>query len=167
MSQNFQHAGSIFSVLQTSPLGLAIQQSTWLFPTIETVHVLALAGVFGSIAIVDFRLLGVASKDRSISGLTMDLLPWTWGAFALAAVSGTLLFTSRAADYMHIGAFPTKFVFMALAGANMLVFHFVTQKTMKDWDMGRPAVAARAAGAVSLLSWTAVVFCARQVGFHL
>jgi hypothetical protein len=158
---------AIFKALQASPVGVTITQSTWMFPTIETVHVFALAVVLGSIAIVDFRLLGWASKGRPVSVLTDRMLPWTWGAFALAVVSGSLLFTSRAADYVALPAFTAKFVFMALAGLNMVIFHLVTQRTMKTWDLGRPPVGARVAGAVSLVCWGAIVLCARKVGFSL
>jgi hypothetical protein len=164
---NFADDHSIFAALQQSALGTAIQQSTWMFPTIETVHVFALAAVFGSIALVDLRLLGLVSKDRKVTVVTNELLPLTWGAFALAAISGTLLFTSRAADYMHIIEFPTKFVFMALAGVNMLVFHLVTQKSISKWDAGKPILGARVAGGLSLFFWAAVIICARRTGFHL
>jgi hypothetical protein len=164
---DYAHDPSIFAALQRSALGTAIQQSTWMFPTIETIHVFALAAVFGSIALVDLRLLGLASKDRSVTAVTRELLPWTWGAFAVAAISGSLLFVSRAADYVHIWVFPAKFVFMALAAVNMLVFHLVTQKSIARWDTGRPILGARVAGGLSLVLWTAVVLFARQTGFHL
>lgn len=157
----------LFRAIQDSALGSTISQSTWMFPTIETVHVMALSAVVGSIVVVDLRLLGLASKDRPISALTREFLPWTWGAFALAVVSGTLLFTSRAADYMALTPFLAKFAFMALAGANMVWFHLATQRSIKDWDTGEPARAAKAAGLVSLVLWFAIVICGRQVGFNL
>ena len=158
---------AIFKVLQHSPVGEAISGSTWMFPTIETIHVFALAAVLGSIAMVDLRLLGWASRERPVSRLSGELLPWTWGAFVLALVSGGLLFTSRAADYMALPAFLTKFVLMGLAGVNMVFFHIYTQRSIKDWDLGRPVVAARIAGGLSLLLWGAIVVCARKVGFSL
>jgi len=158
---------SIFRAIQDSPLGSTISQSTWMFPTIETLHVIALSIVLGSIVVVDLRLVGLASRDRSVTALTKQFLPWTWGAWLCALVTGSLLFTSRAADYMNISAFPAKFVFMAIAGLNMVYFHFATQKTIGQWDSGEPTPAAKMAGAVSLAMWAMVVICARQVGFHL
>jgi len=158
---------SIFRAIQDSSLGSTIAQSTWMFPTIETFHVIALSIVLGSIVVVDLRLVGLASKDRSVTALTKQFLPWTWGAWLFSLATGTLLFTSRAADYMHISAFPAKFVFMAIAGLNMIYFHFATQKSIAQWDDGEPAPAAKIAGAVSLVMWALVVICARQVGFHL
>ncbi len=158
---------AIFETLQASVVGITITESTWMFPTIETIHVFALAVVLGSIAIVDLRLLGWASKGRPASALIHSMLPWTWAAFGLAVASGSLLFTSRAADYIALPAFNAKFVFMALAGLNMVVFHLVTQRNMAKWDTGKPATGARVAGALSLLFWGAIIVCGRQVGFSL
>jgi hypothetical protein len=160
-------APTLFKALQASPLGSTISQSTWMFPTIETIHVVAVASVIGSIFVVDLRLLGVASGKRPASALIGEFLPWTWGAFALALISGGLLFTSRAADYMAVPAFVAKFAIMAVAAANMLVFHLTTERRIAAWDLGRPALGARVAGGLSLLLWTAIVVCGRQVGFSL
>ncbi len=158
---------TLFKALQASPLGSTISQSTWMFPTIETVHVVAIATVIGTIAMVDLRLLGVASKGRPASALIREFLPWTWGGFALALVTGSLLFTSRAADYMALPAFLAKFVIMAMAAANMLVFHLTAERRIAAWDLGRPATGARVAGGLSLLMWAAIVVFGRQVGFSL
>ncbi len=158
---------AVFKALQSSPLGQTISQSTWMFPTIETVHVIALATVVGTIVMVDLRLLGWASKDRQVSALSNELLPWTWGAFAVALASGSLLFVSRAADYMALPFFLIKFGFMALAGLNMLVFHLFTQRTVRSWELGTPVLGARLAGGASLLLWAVIVACGRRVGFSL
>jgi hypothetical protein len=158
---------ALFKALQASPLGSTISQSTWMFPTIETVHVVAVATVIGTIVVVDLRLLGVASKKRPASALIHEFLPWTWAAFALALVSGSLLFTSRAADYMAISPFLAKFSIMAVAAANMLVFHLTAERRIAAWDLGKPITGARVAGGLSLLLWTAIVICGRQVGFSL
>lgn len=157
----------LFKAIQASPIGSTISQSTWMFPTIETIHVIAIATVIGTIVMVDLRLVGVASKERPVSALTHELLPWTWGAFAVALASGLLLFTSRAADYMAVPAFIIKFAVMAVAAANMLVFHFTTYRSVSAWDLGRPVTAARVAGGLSLLLWAVVVICGRKVGFSL
>jgi hypothetical protein len=158
---------AIFHALQKSALGSTISESTWMFPTIETVHVLAIATVIGSIVVVDLRLVGLASKNRPVSAITREFLPWTWAAFGLALITGSLLFTSRAADYLAIPAFLIKFGFMALAALNMLAFHFTTERTMSQWDTGQPVLGARVAGGLSLVLWSLVVVCGRKVGFSL
>jgi hypothetical protein len=160
-------ASAFLETLQDSALGQSIATSDWLFPALETTHVFGLTVVMGTILIVDLRLLGLASKSESVTGVSKDYLPWTWGAFALALGSGGLLFVSRAADYAEIPAFVAKFVVMALAGLNMAIFHSFTWKRVADWDMGDTATGAKIAGGLSLVLWTAIVFLGRKVGFSL
>ena len=91
--------------LEATPWGTAVRESTWLFPTIESIHVLMLVLVVGSIMVVDLRLLNLTSRDRSVKELTDEVLPWTWVAFAGAAITGTLLFSSSALKYWGIWQF--------------------------------------------------------------
>ena len=90
-----------FGWLQATPVAKAISENEILFPWIESVHVLAIVLVVGTISIVDLRLLGVASLDRSARRLMQDVLPFTWGAFVVAAITGSLMFVSDAVNYAH------------------------------------------------------------------
>jgi hypothetical protein len=152
--------------LEESPLGLAITESEWMFPVIETLHVLALTLVIGSIAMLDLRLLGVANRDRAVSQLAEDTLPWTWAAFVVAAITGVLMFVSAATSYYDNVPFRFKLVLLALAGLNMAVFHFTAYRTVHHWNVALPTPqAARIAGSLSLVFWVGVVFAGRWIGF--
>jgi hypothetical protein len=151
--------------LQDLGFATSIRESDWLFPTIETVHVLALVLVVGSIMMVDLRLLGVAYRRRSVSALTAEVLPWTWSAFAVAVVAGSLMFSSKAAIYYDSVAFRIKMACLVLAGLNMLCFHWFTYPHVAAWDHGRIPRAAKIAGAISLLLWIAIVASGRWIGF--
>jgi hypothetical protein len=159
----------ILVFLQELPLSAAVRGdepgTEWLFPIIETCHVLCLTVVFGSIAMVDLRLLGLTSRDSSIARLTRETLPWTWTAWGLAAITGSMLFMSKAVTYAGNFDFRMKFIFMALAAVNMLVFHFGAYRRVAEWDMGVPPRAARVAGGLSLSFWLAVIFFGRWIGF--
>ena len=152
--------------LETTPLGAFIAQSTWAFPTLESIHVVALVVVGGTIAIVDLRLLGIASLNRAVSAVSDDVLAITWTFFVLAAVTGGLMFSSKATHYLDNGPFRIKMLLLALAGANMLIFHFGTYATVARWDgEARTPSAARLAGALSLAFWIGVVVFGRWIGF--
>jgi hypothetical protein len=159
---------NIWESIEYSSLGTTIAESTWMFPTLETIHVIALVTVIGMIAIVDLRLVGVGSKALAVTKLSKDTLPWVWGAFILAAMTGSLLFVSKATSYVANPYFLWKMVMMALAGFNMMYFHFFTYRTVEHWDLD-PSVpfAAKFAGAMSLIFWLAVVFFGRAIGFTL
>jgi hypothetical protein len=155
--------------LQATPVAQAIAENEILFPWIESVHVLAIVLVVGTISIVDLRLLGVASRDLTVRRLMRDIIPYTWGAFAVAVVTGALMFSSDAVHYAHNFFFRGKLVLLALAGLNMVVFHFVGIGDIERWDVGtgRPPIAARAAATISLLVWIAVVAFGREIGFTM
>jgi hypothetical protein len=137
----------------------------WLFPIVETIHVMALTLVFGSIAMVDLRLMGLASKGTPISKLSKDILPWTWTAWCVAAVMGGLMFIAKADTYAGNLQFRLKFACMGLAAINMLAFQFTSYKHVARWDLGVPPARVKLAGAISILCWTGVIFFGRWVGF--
>jgi hypothetical protein len=112
--------------------------------------------------------LGVASRNRTVSRLMTDVLPFTWGAFAIAAITGSLMFSSDAVHYAHNFFFRGKLVLLALAGLNMAVFHLFGIGDIERWGASGPTpVAARAAAAVSLLVWIAVIAFGREIGFTM
>ena len=158
-------APELMHSLQELPFATAVSESTWMFPLFETVHVMALTLVVGSVAMMDLRLLGIGSRDRSISELTRSVLPWTWSAFAVAAICGLLLFSSKAVAYYDNIPFRIKVACLLFAAVNMLVFHFVTARDIAVWDSGRTPVSARAAGVVSLSLWVVIVATGRWIGF--
>ncbi len=153
--------------LESSAAGQYMAESTWAFPTVETLHVIALVTVLGTILIVDLRLLGLTSKDDPVTMISHDALRITWIGFALAAITGGLLFISRASEYAANPFFIRKMVIMALAGVNMGVFQLLTWKSVRQWDVGAVPVAAKVAGVLSLMLWIGVVAMGRAIGFTL
>jgi len=149
--------------LQNSPLAVSISED-W-FPWVESVHVVCLAVVAGSIFLVDSRLIGWTSRHLRFTYVSDRLLPWTWGAFIGAAITGTLMFIAGATNYAHNTPFLIKMGLLVLAAVNMLYFQFVTFRSVQNWDTGKPIPAARAAGAVSLTVWCLVIGFGRWIGF--
>jgi hypothetical protein len=152
--------------LEATSFSQYMAESAWAFPTVETIHVLFLVLVVGSIFVVDFRLVGISPSHRSVRSLSREVLPVTWTGFAIAALSGFAMFASKATTYLDNKAFLIKLALLVLAGLNMIAFHFLTYRSVERWDVGvRPPLAARLAGGLSLLLWTAIIFAGRWVGF--
>lgn len=150
------------------PASSSIRENVNAFPILESFHVLAVAIVFGTILIVDLRLLGVAAHRREASRLIRELLPYTWGAFVLAVITGIGMFMSNALSYAANTQFLLKLVALAVAGLNMAWFHSTAYRRISEWDAALPPpAAARVAGITSLLTWTVVIFLGRWIGFTL
>ena len=152
--------------IDASPMAEEIRISLWLFPTLEIAHVAAIAVVLGSIARVDLRLAGLVSRDRAISEISHEMLPWTWVGFALATIFGVLLFVGQPIRYVEIAFFDAKIILILLAGLNMLMFEYLTRRGIGRWDRaGTPPIQVRLAGGLSLAFWISVVICGRFIGF--
>ena len=127
---------------------------------------LAVATVFGTIFIVDLRLLGYRDMARPFSRVFGETLRWTWAGFALAVVTGVLLFMPNARTYVANTAFGLKMLGLVGAGINMALFEFTTLRRVASWDSNaQTPFGARVAGATSILIWTWVIVCGRWIGF--
>jgi hypothetical protein len=144
----------VLTALQTLPFSKAIAESDWLFPTIESLHVIAITLVVGSIIVVDLRLIGVAATKRPLAAFTAQFLPITWSAFALAALTGALMFLAKPVSYVG----NVFFVF------NMSVFHLFLEGPA---HRGQALGAARVSGLASLTIWIGVVALGRWIGFTI
>ena len=152
--------------LEQSPIGAAVRQSLWLFPAIETVHLLGMTVLVGTAAAFDLRLLGWALKRTPVSDMARRLLPWTWVGFGLQVVTGALLFSSEAAKMYVNPAFRLKMLLICLAGMQALIFQLLARRNLTVWDeRAAVPVAARIGGLISILLWIGVVAAGRWIGF--
>jgi len=152
-----------WSWLEMLPLSSRIGESWW-FPLLESIHVLTAMFVVGSILWVDLRLLGAAGNRYPLGRYTRELLRWTWGAFALALITGFGMFMTRAAWYVTNPAFQIKALLLVLAGVNMALFHLWSRREASSSDATTPNGAAKLAGALSLCLWIGVTLAGRWTG---
>src|SRR5437870_9388174 len=120
----------VLASLEASSLANRIRQSLYLFPLIESSHVIGLTMVCGTIAIIDLRLLGIASTRRPFTRIAADILKWTWAAFALTVTTGLLMFITNAGVYYHNFYFRSKMALLVLSGINMLIFEITAGRTL-------------------------------------
>jgi hypothetical protein len=152
--------------LQSTGVAVQIRDGLYTFPVLESIHVVGLAIVFGTIVILDLRLLGKASTNRAVSRVLADLLTWTWVAFAITALTGVLMFSTNAVVYFHNTFFRAKMILLVLAGVNMFVFELTGRKTIAQWDASPVTpTSARVVATLSLIIWIGVIVTGRVIGF--
>jgi len=156
---------SILESVQSSAVAEWMRDTNPAMQVVESTHVLAAVLVLGTVLIADLRLLGITDSQRAFTRIGRETLPLTWVAFALAVVTGSLMFTTSAQTYFGNAAFQLKALALLVAGLNMLLFQVLTARDVAAWDSGKPPRAARIAGVVSLLLWAAVVLLGRWIGF--
>lgn len=152
--------------LEQTSVGASVRESLWLFPAIETLHLLGMAALVGTIAVFDLRLLGWIMRRERVSELAGRLLPWSWAGFAVQALTGALLFTSEAVKIYTNPAFRVKMLLIFLTGLHALIFHRTIYRDVATWDASAVLPAgAKVAGFVSIVLWVGIVAAGRFIGF--
>lgn len=151
--------------LEASALASRLRGDAWLYPAVETIHIIGFAILVGAAVVFDLRLLGLSPAIR-VSDLARHVLPWARRSlFLLVLPSGLLLFATQAEALAASRVFQLKLLLIALAGMNTFVFHGRTARTLAEWDQADPPLAAKVAGALSLVLWVGVVTCGRWLAY--
>lgn len=150
--------------LENSAVSTTIRQAIWLYPIIETLHILSLALLFGSIVLFDLRLLGV-SRHLPVTDMARHLLPWAYMSFVVVAVTGFLLFAVDATQLVSNPAFRLKLLLIAATGINAVVFHSALFRSVQQWNRGVTPVTVRMIAILSLVLWISVIVCGRLIAY--
>lgn len=129
------------------------------FPIVQSLHFVGFALSIGTIAIVDFRMLGLGIQLETPAELTADLRPWTEGGIALMLTTGPMMFAADAVNLHLNPSFQFKMVCLTVA----LLYHF----TVHQWGVrpGVSPIAAKLVATASLLLWTIVLAAGRMIAF--
>ena len=151
--------------IEASALGQAMRQWLWLYPAVETAHIVGISILVGSIAILDLRLLGL-SRALPVRKLAAHVLPWSIASFALILPSGLAMFVAHAGELIANPVFVLKFCLIFAALTNAAVFHAGVFRGAASWDVdAMPPPAARLAATLSLLLWLSVIACGRLLAY--
>jgi hypothetical protein len=158
---------SFLEWLASTHYSVALHESLFMYPLIESTHVLALTLFVGLAVMLDLRLLGLTLKDVPVSEVLDRVLPWTKAGFVVMMVTGLLLFYAiPVRNYQNI-FFRIKVVMLLLAGLNVWVFHTRVERRVADWDLDPVAPkGARVAAVVSLVLWAAIVVAGRMIAYN-
>ena len=139
-----------------------VRRSTWIFPAAETVHIVALAVLFGTVVFVDLQMLGLVRRDTSTSHLEKELRPWTFSSLIVILATGVLLFSSEAMKlYINI-PFQLKIVTLLIA----IAFNYTIHRKVIGIEPARLGpVWGKFTAAVSIALWLSVGFAGRAIGF--
>jgi hypothetical protein len=154
---------SFFQWCEASALGTAIRGSLWLFPVIETVHLLGLALMGGLVLLVDMRLMGLSMPRKPVAALSREIQPWLIGTLAVMLTTGLMLYTSEPMKLYYNGAFWMKMSFLASA----IVYTFTVRRAVLAADEARVGpVWGKLVALVSIALWAGVGVGGRAIGYY-
>ena len=148
--------------LAKTPVSQSIKEIGWIIPTVQTIHILAIAAVVGSMALLDLRVLGIAARAQSLSSVSQRLLPWVWRALIVLLLSGLVLVTGEPGRSLVNTIFQVKMALVIVAAT----LTFFLQRSLQTGAAGDKAPgAAKTIAAVSLLVWVLIVFAGRWIAY--
>ena len=152
--------------LSQTPGSIALHESLYMYPLVESVHVLTLCLFVGMSVLLDLRLLGLTMRRVPVGEMTDRLLPWIVGGFFVMVLTGALLFYANPVRSYRNVFFRLKMSTLLLAGVNAAAYHYGIHRKIAEWGGdGRPPQRARIAGAVSLVCWAVIVVSGRMIAY--
>ena len=152
---------SFFEWCEATAVGTVVRDSVWLFPVIESVHLLGLCLLFGALLVVDLRLLGAGLKNQTIAELAAQARPWLVAAVVVMGVTGLTLFLSEAVKCYYNQSFWVKITTLPIA----LAYTFLVRERIARRGSLDTSTQTRLVGAASLVLWFTVAAAGRWIGF--
>ncbi len=154
------------SWIEHTALSQIIQATPWIVPTVQTIHILAIAAVLSSALMIDLRLLGVAGNDQSLARVSARFRPLIWWTLPILLASGTIMIIGEPARSLANFAFQLKMLLLIAAIAVTLAFQRPLNRSAGFWDAsGTRRRAAKMLATLSLLLWTGIVFAGRWIAY--
>lgn len=145
------------------PLAQALREGAWLYPAVETLHIIGFTVLVGAVAMFDLRVLGFG-RQLPVRALARHLLPWSAGSMLLVVPTGLLLFVADPLALLANRVFLLKLGLMVLAGLNALAFHAGPYRRAEAWPARAPPRAMLHA-LLSLGLWFGVIACGRLLAY--
>jgi hypothetical protein len=146
---------------------IALHESVYIYPLVESAHVLTLCVFVGMSVLFDLRLLGLLLPQVRVSEIAARLMPWMKVGFTVMVITGVLLFYAIPVRSFQNIFFRLKLIALALAGLNAWIFQVGIRRRIAEWDLQpSPPRAARMAGIASLALWAAIIVAGRMIAYN-
>jgi uncharacterized membrane protein len=148
------------------PFAIWLQDHFLAIPGFQTIHILSIAALFGSVLMLNLRVLGVVGMDLSLADTFRRYSPWIWWSVACLVASGIVLLISEPVRNMVNSVFWIKMMFLAIAVGLSLSFQYGVKRRMADWDVSPQWHAALRTGAVLIIiMWLLVMVGGRWIAY--
>ncbi len=152
--------------LSATPVSMFIQNVLWIIPAVQTVHILAIATVLSSVAMIDMRIFGLIGRDATMAETAGRYIPWIWWSLLVLAVTGITLITGEPVRSLTNPAFQLKMLMLVVAMTVTIIFQRTLRRNADFWEgSARSAGLIRTAAFATLLLWFAIAVAGRWIAY--
>lgn len=154
----------ILEGIERLPLAVAMRESFWLYPTVESLHIAGIAGLFGTVLLLDLRLLGLG-RGVLLSPLIRLVVPVSLASLVLVVLTGSLMFLAHAREFVALPLFVYKIGFIMLLLTNAAVLHLRAAGHSDDPRAHRLGGIGHIQVALSIFGWLCVIGMGRWLAY--
>ena len=151
--------------IYSTPISTTIRDTTWVIPTLQSVHIIAIAVVIGSAVVMDLRLAGVLAVDETPQVIVRRHLPWMWSALAMLLTTGFILGFGEPDRVLMNAVFWAKMALVLTGFTLTLLFRYPILHPDYRIEHARAARLVKPMAWASLAIWVIVIFCGRWIAY--
>lgn len=151
--------------LEQTPLSQAIQATNWVVPTVQSIHILAIAMVAASALMIDLRLIGVFGADQPLKTISSRFLPFVWWPLLVLFVTGAIMIIGEPPRSLKNPAFQLKMALLIGALIVTGVFQIMLRTSPAFAGASRSGAGVTLA-VVSMLLWASIIFAGRWIAYY-
>jgi uncharacterized membrane protein len=152
--------------LAATEVSHVIQTTSWIIPTLQTVHILCVAAVFSAAILVDLRIWRLLERDQPLPDMARRFLPTIWPVLLILLVTGSLLIVGEPRRSLLNSTFYLKMALLVVAIVLTAGLQRAISASPNFWDRDLTRlIAGRFAAAVSILVWCGILFAGRWIAY--
>jgi len=151
--------------LSRTSLSVAIQTHEWIIPTIQSIHIVAIGVVLGSVFMIDLRILGWAARDQSLRETTGRFGPWLSAALCVLLVTGIFMVIGEPARELLAFSFWFKMCLIAIGTVVAAVFQVTLRRNEDEWEKARHRWSIKSLAILTFLMWVGIVILGRLIAY--
>ena len=153
--------------LSTTFLSVFIQRhNSWVIPTIQTIHIVGIGVVLGSVFMIDLRVLGWAGMDQTLRQATTRFGPWLTAALGVLLATGVLMVIGEPVRELVTFSFWMKMLLVAVGTLIAVIFQFTLRNHEQKWEetlVNRRSV--KCLAVLTFLIWVCIIILGRLIAY--
>jgi uncharacterized membrane protein SirB2 len=142
-----------------------IRDTAWIIPVVQSVHILAIAVVMGSVLLLNLRVVGIIGAGEAKDVFTRRYLPWVWNGLVVLLISGIILIVGEPGRDLENSTFWTKMVLVGCAIALTLILEQPVVRRATFWDVPGRRWMSRVLACLAMGCWVGIVLCGRWIAY--
>ena len=151
--------------LEATRLSQYFSSTSWVVPTVQSIHILGVAVVFASMSMLSLRLLGLFSSRQSVSAAALPALSWLWPALLVLLLTGLVMVVAEPERELLNQTFLLKMALVAVAAVASGVLRRSMLRRRQAWDAPASRKAAKSIGVLFFVLWIAIIVCGRWIAY--